>query len=406
MLQVSRTVLARLGRPLALGDRARSIAVAVTAPIDPHVVLGPLAVEIARHGTMRLLSAAGVDAALGRSGLVESGHAHTVPALAEFLQEAETTHDYLLLEMDTTATRWTKVASALADRVVVVMSARPGEDEVRRAADGAGRRAGRGADRAVAGTRARPRHRTAVGIGGGRRPPRLRPGGPRPRGVRRRRRPPGARRVGQRDGPRARRRRRPRVRPPRRLAGAARARHRGGRHRRGVDRGPDGRDDGPAARPRCARAGGRRAVPRAARLHRARRLPAEGRADRTQHHARGRRRRRARHVAPVLLRVDEPHPLERRGPRSGRRVDGGPGQRGDPRRPAPGAVRRRPPRRRRRAEQPAVRRDAQHRHGGPADRRRPVAAGRTSRPGRLRPVGVGLAGVAHAVARSSRGSSP
>jgi len=135
MLQVSRTVLARLGRPRTLGDRARSIAVAVTAPIDPHVVLGPLAAEIARHGTMRLLSAAGVDRALGRSGLVESGHAHTVPALAEFLQEAETSHDYLLLEMDTAATRWTKVASALADRVVVVMSARPDEDEVRRAAD-------------------------------------------------------------------------------------------------------------------------------------------------------------------------------------------------------------------------------------------------------------------------------
>ena len=64
MLQVARTILGRLGRPNESRDRARSVAVAVTAPIDGRRCLARLADELACHGTTRHLSADGVDATL------------------------------------------------------------------------------------------------------------------------------------------------------------------------------------------------------------------------------------------------------------------------------------------------------------------------------------------------------
>ena len=133
MLQVSRTVLARLGRPHATTDRARSIVVAVTAPADPDTTAARLTDELARHGTARHLSAARIDGALHRPGLVESGDPVTRPAVAEYLHDAETDHDYLLLEADRDVTHWTRTALALADRIVVVMSADPDDGERRRA---------------------------------------------------------------------------------------------------------------------------------------------------------------------------------------------------------------------------------------------------------------------------------
>ena len=134
MLQLSRTILARIGRPSTVTDRARSIAVAVTAPLDQRMTTTRIAQELGRHGTTRHLWAARIDAALGRPGLVESGHAATVPALSEYIQEAETSHDYLLLEIEDADSRWTRRALCLADRIVVVMSANPDDDELRRVA--------------------------------------------------------------------------------------------------------------------------------------------------------------------------------------------------------------------------------------------------------------------------------
>lgn len=134
MLQLSRTILARLGRPSTVTDRARSIAVTVTAPLDTRMSVTRLAQELGRHGTTRHLWAARIDGALGRPGLVECGVSATIPALSQYIHEAETTHDYLLLETDDGDTRWTRRALALADRIVVMMSASPGDDEARRAA--------------------------------------------------------------------------------------------------------------------------------------------------------------------------------------------------------------------------------------------------------------------------------
>ena len=68
MLQLSRTILARIGRPANLTDRARSIAVAITAPLDTRLTTTVLAQELARHGTTRHLWAARIDAALGPPG--------------------------------------------------------------------------------------------------------------------------------------------------------------------------------------------------------------------------------------------------------------------------------------------------------------------------------------------------
>ncbi len=131
MLQLARTILARIGRPNATTDRARSIAVSVVAPVDARAFVTSVASEIARHGTTQLLWAAGVDAALGRPGIADSGNAASAPALLEYIHRAETTHDYLVLETDRGDSRWTRRALSLADRMVVVLPANPGEEELR-----------------------------------------------------------------------------------------------------------------------------------------------------------------------------------------------------------------------------------------------------------------------------------
>jgi predicted acylesterase/phospholipase RssA/CRP-like cAMP-binding protein len=131
MLQLSRTILARLGRPSAATDRARSIAVTVVAPLDARVFVTRLANELARHGTTKHVWAARIDADLGRTGLADSSSAVSAPALAEYIHRAETTHDYLLLETDRDDTAWTRRALTLADRMVVVLPASPTEEDLR-----------------------------------------------------------------------------------------------------------------------------------------------------------------------------------------------------------------------------------------------------------------------------------
>jgi predicted acylesterase/phospholipase RssA/CRP-like cAMP-binding protein len=130
MLQLSQTIVTRLGRQHARPDRARSILVAVTAPIDRRGCLMAMSDELARHGTTRHLWAARIDADLGRPGLVEAERPVTVPAISEYIHDAETDHDYLLLEVDRDDGNWTRRALTLADRIVVVMSAHPGAEEV------------------------------------------------------------------------------------------------------------------------------------------------------------------------------------------------------------------------------------------------------------------------------------
>ncbi len=133
LLHLVRTIVARVSRSSRGSDRARSIAVAVTAPAGSERLLATLADELARHGTTSHVSAARVEATLGRTGLVESGATVAVPAVSEFIHEAETTHDYLLLEAAGPDSPWTHTALTLADRVVVAMSADPDPAELQRA---------------------------------------------------------------------------------------------------------------------------------------------------------------------------------------------------------------------------------------------------------------------------------
>ena len=133
MLQLSRTIVARLARPYDRADRARSIVVAVTADVDRRLLATRLVAELSRFGRTRHLWAARVDADLGRDGLCDSPRKVVLPAVSEYLQEVETSHDYLLLEADEGAAHWTRRALTLADRIVVVVSGRPDAVEVARA---------------------------------------------------------------------------------------------------------------------------------------------------------------------------------------------------------------------------------------------------------------------------------
>ncbi len=132
MVQLARTVVARLVRRTR-PRRARSMAIVVAAAGPGRTLVADVATEIARRGPTRHLWASRVDEELGRPGLVESGSPVTRPALAEYLQDAEATHDHLVLEADAAPTIWTRQCFALADRIVVVVSADPGDDERRRA---------------------------------------------------------------------------------------------------------------------------------------------------------------------------------------------------------------------------------------------------------------------------------
>jgi predicted acylesterase/phospholipase RssA len=51
----------------------------------------------------------------------------------EYIEEAETAHDYVVFEADGDRTRWTRRSVTLADRIVVVMSSAPDHDELLRA---------------------------------------------------------------------------------------------------------------------------------------------------------------------------------------------------------------------------------------------------------------------------------
>ncbi|MET0459863.1 MAG: cyclic nucleotide-binding and patatin-like phospholipase domain-containing protein [Ilumatobacteraceae bacterium] len=131
MIHLARTILARAGRPASTSDRARSISVTVTAPLDVGRIMTTIASELARHGSTRRLDAAGVDATLGRPGVVESDLSVAWPAVAELLEDAEATNDYLLLETEPDDGRWTRRALTQADRIVIVTSAHPDAGERR-----------------------------------------------------------------------------------------------------------------------------------------------------------------------------------------------------------------------------------------------------------------------------------
>jgi predicted acylesterase/phospholipase RssA/CRP-like cAMP-binding protein len=137
MLHVARGILTRLKRPAyRLVDRAASLTIAVTAPVDPAPIVTELLREIGRHGTVKHLSSARVDRLLNRDEISQATVDNVgVPRLAEFMHEADVGNDHLVLETDPAMTPWTRRALRQADRVVVVVSAEPDARERRRVLD-------------------------------------------------------------------------------------------------------------------------------------------------------------------------------------------------------------------------------------------------------------------------------
>ena len=169
-----------------LTDRARSIAVgrhrATRHAADDH--RARQGARPARHDA-RHLWAARIDAALGRPGLVESGHdvarAGAVRVHPGRRDRATTTSCWRPTAHDS---RWTRRALALADRIVVVMSANPHDDELRRVGAILAAAPSQHPGRALAGAGPPDGRRAAEWHRSPRRPLRLRPGRPPARAVR------------------------------------------------------------------------------------------------------------------------------------------------------------------------------------------------------------------------------
>ena len=133
MLHVTRGVLSRVLRgPRPIARRASTVAVAVTAPVEPAPLITGIVGAVTRFGSVRHLSSRVVDELLQRPGIaqVPSDDAG-VPRLSEFMHEADVGNDVLVLETDRELTGWTRRALRQADRAVIVCSPDPAPAERR-----------------------------------------------------------------------------------------------------------------------------------------------------------------------------------------------------------------------------------------------------------------------------------
>jgi predicted acylesterase/phospholipase RssA/CRP-like cAMP-binding protein len=127
MLNVTRRILSRLRSPTQRKfDRASSLTVAVTAPVDADALVAEMVTEIARFGTAKHLSSDRVDRVLNRTAISQAATDNVgVPRLAEFLHEADVGNDHVVLQTDAGMTPWTRRALRQADRIVLVCSSNP-----------------------------------------------------------------------------------------------------------------------------------------------------------------------------------------------------------------------------------------------------------------------------------------
>lgn len=133
MLHVARGILTRLRRvPRRTVGRAAALTIAVTAPVDPTPIVDGVTAAIARFGSVRLLTSSRVDQILNCPGIAQAGADSVgVPRLAEFMHEADVGNDHVVLVADREPGGWTRRALHQADRVVIVCSPQPGDDERR-----------------------------------------------------------------------------------------------------------------------------------------------------------------------------------------------------------------------------------------------------------------------------------
>lgn len=129
IIGIARTVVDRATAPPRLADRAASLVLASTRPIDRNLIDRVIS-EIGEHGSVDLLTSDGVDELLGRRGLAQAEGDHVgVPRLEELLHGAERRHDRVVLRSDDTLTPWTQRILGHADRVVVLTAPRPSPEE-------------------------------------------------------------------------------------------------------------------------------------------------------------------------------------------------------------------------------------------------------------------------------------
>ena len=127
MLHVTRALLSRLPHASRRTfRRAATMTVVVTAPVESEPIVAGMVSAIGRFGTVRRLSSSSIDALLNRPGISQVPIDNVgVPRLVEFLHEADVANDHVVLEADREMSAWTRRALRHADRVVLVVSARP-----------------------------------------------------------------------------------------------------------------------------------------------------------------------------------------------------------------------------------------------------------------------------------------
>lgn len=136
MLQVARSVLQRTTSRSRSLPHAGAIALGVLSPAATTDFAVTVADEIARFGSTQLVNPALVDRFLNQTGAANAAPGSaTGEQLADFLHEVDVAHRWTVLQSDPSPTSWTRRALRTADRVVLVVSARPDQDERRRLAE-------------------------------------------------------------------------------------------------------------------------------------------------------------------------------------------------------------------------------------------------------------------------------
>lgn len=120
-------------RARRIGTRARrTVALAVTADVDPRVFASRLHAEMRRDHTCAHVWGGWVDSRLSQPGAADARPGEPAgPRLKQLLHEVELSHEYMLLEMGPVWSNWSETAAAHADRLVVCTSPAPTDEEAR-----------------------------------------------------------------------------------------------------------------------------------------------------------------------------------------------------------------------------------------------------------------------------------